>query len=64
MRRCPWLCPYYRDGNQVADLPINYGKPPPYKFVKGGIVHNPPGILHAMRGTSVPLLAIWFLLPT
>jgi quercetin dioxygenase-like cupin family protein len=29
----------------------------------GGIVHNPPGILHAMRGTSVPLLAIWFLLP-
>lgn len=25
-----------RDGNQVADLPINYGKPPPYKFVKGG----------------------------
>ena len=30
----------------------------------GGIVHNPPGILHAMRGTSVPLLAIWFLLPS
>ncbi len=29
----------------------------------GGIVHNPPGILHAMRGTEVPLLAIWFLLP-
>lgn len=29
----------------------------------GGIVHNPPGIGHAMRGTSVPLLAIWFLLP-
>lgn len=28
-----------------------------------GIVHNPPGIAHAMRGTSVPLLAIWFLLP-
>jgi len=26
-----------RDGNQVADLPSNYGKPPPYKFVKGGI---------------------------
>jgi type I restriction enzyme M protein len=26
-----------RDSNQVADLPINYGKPPPYKFVKGGI---------------------------
>ena len=25
-----------RDGNQIADLPINYGKPPPYKFVKGG----------------------------
>lgn len=30
----------------------------------GGIVHNPPGILHAMRGTTVPLLAIWFLLPS
>lgn len=30
----------------------------------GGIVHNPPGILHAMRGTAVPLLAIWFLLPS
>lgn len=30
----------------------------------GGIVHNPPGIRHAMRGTTVPLLAIWFLLPT
>jgi quercetin dioxygenase-like cupin family protein len=30
----------------------------------GGIVHNPPGILHAMRGTTGPLLAIWFLLPT
>lgn len=29
----------------------------------GGIVHNPPGIGHAMRGTAVPLLAIWFLLP-
>lgn len=29
----------------------------------GGLVHNPPGILHAMRGTDVPLLAIWFLLP-
>jgi quercetin dioxygenase-like cupin family protein len=29
----------------------------------GGIVHNPPGIKHAMRGMSVPLLAIWFLLP-
>ena len=29
----------------------------------GGIVHNPPGIRHAMRGTDVPLLAIWFLLP-
>ena len=29
-----------------------------------GIVHHPPGIRHAMRGTSVPLLAIWFLLPS
>lgn len=29
----------------------------------GGIVHNPPGIRHAMRGTGVPLLAVWFLLP-
>jgi len=30
----------------------------------GGIVHNTPGIGHAMRGTDVPLLAIWFLLPS
>ena len=30
----------------------------------GRIVHNPPGIRHAMRGTNVPLLAIWFLLPS
>lgn len=29
----------------------------------GGLVHNPPGIIHAMRGTDVPLLALWFLLP-
>lgn len=29
----------------------------------GGIVHNPPGIRHAMRAGAVPLLAIWFLLP-
>ena len=29
----------------------------------GRLVHNPPGIVHAMRGTDVPLLAIWFLLP-
>lgn len=25
-----------RDGNQVADLPVNYGKPPAYKFIVGG----------------------------
>jgi len=29
----------------------------------GGLVHNPPGIRHAMRAGAVPLLAVWFLLP-
>ncbi len=29
---------------------------------RGGIVHNPPHIVHAMRSTDAPLLAIWFLL--
>ena len=28
-----------------------------------GFVHNPPGIRHAMRAGTVPLLAAWFLLP-
>jgi quercetin dioxygenase-like cupin family protein len=32
-------------------------------FGPGGIVHNPPNVRHAMRGTGIPLLAIWFLLP-
>lgn len=27
----------------------------------GGIVHNPPGIMHAMRSGEAPLLAIWLL---
>jgi len=27
----------------------------------GGIVHNPPGIVHAMRSGKSPLLAVWFL---
>ncbi len=27
----------------------------------GGLVHNPPGIVHAMRSGAAPLLAIWFL---
>ena len=27
----------------------------------GGVVHNPPNILHAMRSTAMPLLAIWCL---
>lgn len=27
----------------------------------GGIVHNPPGIVHAMRSRDSPLLAVWFL---
>ncbi len=27
----------------------------------GGIVHNPPGIMHAMRAGEAPLLAIWCL---
>jgi hypothetical protein len=28
----------------------------------GGLVHNPPGILHSMRSSDAPLLAIWCLL--
>jgi len=28
----------------------------------GGLVHNPPGILHAMRSGDDPLLAIWCML--
>ena len=27
----------------------------------GGLVHNPPNIVHAMRSTQAPLLALWFL---
>lgn len=27
----------------------------------GGVVHNPPGIVHAMRSGDAPLLAIWCL---
>lgn len=27
----------------------------------GGIIYNPPGILHAMRSDAQPLLALWFL---
>ena len=27
----------------------------------GGIIYNPPGILHAMRAGEGPLLALWFL---
>jgi hypothetical protein len=27
----------------------------------GGLVYNPPGIVHAMRSTERPLLAVWFL---
>lgn len=27
----------------------------------GGIIYNPPGILHAMRAGDAPLLALWFL---
>jgi quercetin dioxygenase-like cupin family protein len=27
----------------------------------GGVVHNPPDILHAMRSTTMPLLAVWCL---
>lgn len=27
----------------------------------GGIIYNPPGILHAMRSGSDPFLALWFL---
>lgn len=27
----------------------------------GGIIYNPPGILHAMRSAAQPFLALWFL---
>jgi quercetin dioxygenase-like cupin family protein len=27
----------------------------------GGLVYNPPNIVHAMRATERPLLALWFL---
>jgi quercetin dioxygenase-like cupin family protein len=27
----------------------------------GGIIYNPPGILHAMRSHAQPMLALWFL---
>ena len=27
----------------------------------GGLVYNPPDVLHAMRSTDAPLLALWFL---
>ena len=27
----------------------------------GGIIYNPPGILHAMRSHTAPFLALWFL---
>ena len=27
----------------------------------GGLVHNPPGIVHAMRASDTPLLAVWCL---
>lgn len=29
---------------------------------RGGLVHNPPDIVHAMRATAAPLLAVWFLI--
>lgn len=29
----------------------------------GGLFHNPPGIVHAMRSTDKPLLAVWTLVP-
>jgi len=28
----------------------------------GGLVHNPPGIVHAMRATEAPLFAVWCML--
>ncbi len=27
----------------------------------GGVVHNPPGVVHAMRAGAAPLLALWYL---
>ncbi|RVU35266.1 transcriptional regulator [Hwanghaeella grinnelliae] len=29
----------------------------------GGLFHNPPGIVHAMRSGDDPLLAVWMLVP-
>ena len=29
----------------------------------GGAVHHPPGIVHAMRSGTTPLLAVWCLWP-
>jgi len=29
----------------------------------GGLFHNPPGIVHAMRSGDTPLLAVWTLVP-
>jgi quercetin dioxygenase-like cupin family protein len=29
----------------------------------GGVVYNPPGIIHSMRSGDVPLLAVWILRP-
>lgn len=29
----------------------------------GGLFHNPPGIVHAMRSAQAPMLAIWTLVP-
>ncbi|MEI7597946.1 MAG: dimethylsulfonioproprionate lyase family protein [Aestuariivirga sp.] len=35
---------------------MNWTEPGP-----GGIIYNPPGILHAMRSHTKPFLALWFL---
>jgi Dimethlysulfonioproprionate lyase len=37
------------------------GSGPWWQPGSGGLVHNPPNIVHAMRSAELPLLAIWFL---
>jgi Dimethlysulfonioproprionate lyase len=37
------------------------GSNPWHEPAIGGIVHNPPNIVHAMRSMQQPLLALWFL---
>ncbi len=37
------------------------GSNPWHEPGSGGLVYNPPNIVHAMRSAELPLLALWFL---